>query len=282
MPEQIASGTTQSATIETRLSYLGPITERPRYYAHDPSRDVFHRDRQRVHIEDARLRTRPPSLTQEGFELFPHRSAVANFRDPAQLTRIYSPEVEQLVMDVSGADRVVICGPVVVRLSERVLDPAGLNILPPARLVHIDISDSMVEAYTQRWRPKDERRPVQRFAHYNVWRTFSPPPQDIPLAVCDARTVFPADLVDADSIVDVPGKPESTIVVVLVHHNPRHRWSYFSDMNRDEVLVFKSHDSDPSQPHAVPHSAFRDPSCPRGVATRASVEMRVFAFWFTR
>jgi len=98
MPEQIASATTRSATIETRLSYLGPMTERPRYYAHDPSRDVFHRDRQRVHIEDARLRTRPPSLTQEGFELFPHRSAVANFRDPAQLTRIYSLEVEQLVI----------------------------------------------------------------------------------------------------------------------------------------------------------------------------------------
>src|SRR5882757_3645404 len=43
MPEQIASATTRSATIETRLSYLGPMTERPRYYAHDPSRDVFHR-----------------------------------------------------------------------------------------------------------------------------------------------------------------------------------------------------------------------------------------------
>ena len=122
--------------------------------------------------------------------------------------------------------------------------------------------------------------PVRRFAHYNVWRALSPPPQDIPLALCDARSVFSSELVDADSIIDLPGKPESSLVVVLVRYSPHHRWSYFPDMRRNEVLVFKSHDSDPSQPHHVPHSAFKDPSCPTEVAPRVSIEARAVAFWF--
>jgi hypothetical protein len=52
--------------------------------------------------------------------------------------------------------------------------------------------------------------------------------------------------------------------------------------NRDEVLVFKTNDSDPARPHHVPHTAFNDPSCPPGVTPRASLEMRVICYWFDR
>jgi hypothetical protein len=267
-------------TVQTRLNYIAPTTERPRYYANDSSRNAISQDRRTIQIEDARLRAQPPSLAQEGFALFPHKSAVAEFRDPVQLTRIYSPEIERLVTEVSGADQVVICGPVVLRLKEQPPDWSRRSILRPARFVHVDISDSTVAALTERWRPKDNGRSVRRCAYYNVWRALSPPPQDIPLAVCDARTVSRSDLVDADSILDTPGEPDSSAVVVVVRYSPLHRWSYFPGMNRDEVLVFKSHDSDPGQPHQVPHSAFKDPSCPPGVEHRTSVEMRAIAFWF--
>ena len=266
--------------IAARLTYLGPMNERPRYYAINSSRNVITRDRRTIHIEDARSRAQQPSLGREGFALFPHKSAVSDFRNPEELTRIYAPEVERLVTDVSGADQVVICGQVVHRFNEPPPDPVGLNILRPARFVHIDTSDSTATAFTERWRPKNNSQPVRRFAHYNVWRPLSPPPQDIPLALCDARSVFSSELVDADSIRDLPGKPESSIVVVLVRYSPHHRWAYFPDMNPDEVLVFKSHDSDPAQPHHIPHCAFKDPACPPEVAPRASVEARAVAFWF--
>jgi hypothetical protein len=97
--------------------------------------------------------------------------------------------------------------------------------------------------------------------------------------VCDARTVDPADLMPADAIFDAPGGPEWAFEGLVVHRNPRHRWVYFSAMTPDEVLVFKTNDSDPDEPHNVPHSAFDDPSCPPGVPPRASIEMRVIAFW---
>jgi hypothetical protein len=256
------------------------MNERPRYYAINSSRNVITRDRRTIHIEDARSRAQQPSLGREGFALFPHKSAVSDFRDPEELTRIYAAEVERLVREVSGADQVVICGQVVLRFNDRPPHRVELNILRPARFAHIDMNDSTAAVLTQRWRPKNAGPPVRRFAHYNVWRALSPPPQDIPLALCDARTVFSSELVDADSITDIPGRPESSIVVVLVRYSPHHRWSYFPDMSRDEVLVFKSHDSDLSQPHHVPHSAFRDPSCPPEVAPRASIEARAVTFWF--
>ena len=64
-----------------------------------------------------------------------------------------------------------------------------------------------------------------------------------------------------------------------MRHNPAHRWNYFSGMTRDEALVFKTNDSDPAEPHHIPHSAFDDPNCPADVAPRASIEMRAVAYW---
>ncbi len=81
-------------------------------------------------------------------------------------------------------------------------------------------------------------------------------------------------------MMDIPGRPESSYVGLVIRYNPRHRWSYFSHMNRDEVLVFKTHDSDAGQPSHVPHAAFNDPTCPSGPAPRASIEMRGIAYWF--
>ena len=285
LPEVIASmelydPTIASRALETLLTYVGPMTDRPRYYATDSSRNVITRDRRTVRIEDARSRPQPPSLAQEGFALFLHKTAVSNFCNPEELARIYEPEMERLVTEVSGADKVVICGPVVLRFSKSMPDSSGLHILRPGHFVHIDFSDSVVAELTERWRPRSDGRAVRRFAHYNIWRVLTPPPQDIPLALCDACSISSSDLVDADSITDTPGRPESSSVVVVVRHNPRHRWSYFPNLSRDEVVVFKSHDSDPRQPHHVAHSAFRDLSCPSGVAPRASIEARVVAFWF--
>jgi hypothetical protein len=250
--------------VQTRLTYLGPMTERPRYHAVNSAHNLIIRDPRIVRIENARLRAQPPSLDREGFALLPHKSATADWRNPQELARIYVPEMQRLVREVSGADQVVVCEPTVLRFSKRPhgSGSSGPNILRPGRFVHIDVSDSDAVAVTERWRPGNSCRSARRFAHYNTWRVFSPPPQDVPLALCDARSVSRSDLVDADSVCDLPSGPESSSIVVLVRYNPHHRWSHFPDMSRDEVLLFKSHDSDADKPHHVPHSAFENPSCP--------------------
>ena len=115
-------------------------------------------------------------------------------------------------------------------------------------------------------------------AMYNAWRAVSPPPQDIPLAVCDARSVRPEDEVTIRAV-SLERSGEITHDTTGYRHNASHRWYYYPDMTRDEVLVFKSHDTDPGRCGGVPHTAFADPSCPARVATRASVEVRALALF---
>ena len=102
----------------------------------------------------------------------------------------------------------------------------------------------------------------------------------MPLAVCDARTVAAGDLVPADARFDRDGTVRWSFEALLLRHNPAHRWAFFSNMLRDDVLVFKRHDTDLREPHHVPHSAFTDARVPTGTPPRASIEMRTIAYWF--
>jgi len=262
------------------VNYIGEMAQRPRYYANDHARDVLELDPRLISIEDARACGNAPSLGREGFQLFEHRSAVGNFRDSREVTAVHVAEIERLLLQVSGADRVVVNGAGVLRFGEKSPEAGALNNSLPARFVHVDISDVTAKAFAGRSEPRHERGSAVRYAHYNVWRVLTPPPQDVPLAVCDSRSVGPADLVAADAVFDVAGSPEWSFEGWVVRYNPAHRWSYFSGMSRDEALIFKTNDSDPLQPHCVPHSAFDDESCPPGVPPRASLEMRGIAYWF--
>ena len=262
------------------VNYIGEMSERPRFYANDRSRDFLNLDSRSIRVENVRDYGSRPSLDKEGFTLVAHRSAVANFRDPQEIMRTHYPEIERLLLELSGADRVVVTAPGVLRFSESSPESGQLNNSRPARFIHIDVSDATARAFSERSQPKEATRPVRRSVHFNVWRVLSPPPQDVPLAVCDARSLSAEDLVKADAIFDVTDRPEWSFEALLVRHNPAHRWCYFPNMTRDEALVFKTNDSESGEPHHVPHTAFNDPTCPPGVAPRNSIEMRAIAYWF--
>jgi hypothetical protein len=268
-------------SVEGLVNYSGEMAQRPRYYANDHSRDLLNLDPRKIAIEDARKRIKAPSLVHEGFALVAHTSGIGDFKETAVVARFHPKEIEQLLLQVTGADYVVIPGPGVLRFGEGSKAAGKYSNSLPARFIHVDISDATAEQFAHRSMPKNVGRALRRFAHYNVWRALSPPPQDIPLTLCDARSVVLADLICADAVFDEKDKPEWSFEGWVVRHSSQHRWSYFSDMTRDEAIVFKTNDSDPAQPHCVPHSAFDDPSCPKGVPTRASIEMRGIAYWFS-
>jgi hypothetical protein len=257
------------------ITYLRPMAVRSRYHANDISRDVLDRDPHTVAIADIRTATDTPRLDREGFALVSHVSAVADFADAGAL---YRDEIIALISDLSGADAVVVNSPGILRFSEQSAQSGMLNNSRPARFAHVDVSDATAAAFAERAKPQG--RTMRRFAHYNIWRCVSAPPQDVPLTLCDARSVGPQDLFEADAIFDEPGKPEWSFIGLVLAHNKAHRWHYTSQMTPDEVLVFKTNDSDPAQPHAVPHVAFNDPSCPPDTHPRRSIEMRATAYWF--
>ena len=266
-------------SVEGSVNYIGAMSVRPRYHANDTSRDVLVLDPRTIRIEDARTRPMPASLEREGFVLVAHKSTVTEFRDAAAVAATHPAEIEQLLLGLTAADRVIVNPTGVLRFGERSPESGRLNNSRPARFVHVDVSNSTAAAFAERSRPRDIGGRVRRSAHYNVWRVLTPPPQDVPLAVCDARSVAPEDLVAADAVFDHPSQPEWSFEGLVIRYNPRHRWSYFSNMTRNEALVFKTNDTDPGQPSQVPHSAFNDPSCPAQVPPRASIEMRAIAYW---
>lgn len=260
------------------------------FYTEDESRNTLEvLPGRRVAITNARRAGETFSLAESGFQLCRLESSVRDFRalksDPALAER-YCTEVEQFLRDLTGGALAVVRRD---SLQTRYGD-GGKHVdhpnSKPVRYAHSDNTDSSAAARALQSAvdqlkvngvPFDLSQ-FSRYRYYNVWRCFSPAPQDIPLAVCDMRTVEPADEVTATAITMTAAYGELVHDTTGYKYNPRHRWYYYRDMTPDEVLVFKQHDSERA-PRRVPHTAFDDPSCPPGLQSRSSVEVRGAVFF---
>jgi len=237
-----------------------------------------------VRITNARLLE--TDLDREGFVVVPHTSSVVDFdriqEDPAVDQR-YIDEMADLLAQVTGAAQTFMLGGGKKRYGEGATSKlAALSNAKPARYPHADNTDDsamglieMIGAFVD----AVDLSGYSRYALYNMWRAVSPPPQDFPLAVCDARTVEAEDEVTVTAITLEKGAGEISHNTTGYLYSPAHRWYYYRDMRPEEVLVFKAHDTDRRRSVRVPHSAFTDPTCPSGVPTRASVEMRGLALF---
>jgi hypothetical protein len=99
------------------------------------------------------------------------------------------------------------------------------------------------------------------------------PAEGVPNTLCIVDAL-PDREVMLGPIPDEQTKPAAAIF----RYSSNHRWWYFSGMHRDEVLLFKFHDSDRSRAWRVPHTAFRDPTYP-DARVRESIEFRTVAFF---
>src|SRR3546814_6813576 len=106
----------------------------------------------------------------------------------------------------------------------------------------------------------------------SVWRPIRGPVARSPLALADAASVRPQDLVATDQL--FPGRVGE--IYHLAYH-PAQRWYYAPAMARDEVLLIKGWDSlDDGRARFTPHSAFRLPQQRADAPARESIELRSF------
>lgn len=265
--------------VEAEINYLGPMTSMPYFYAKDHERDNLSLEPHRVAIADARQAQPPPCLEREGFTLVSHHSAVSDFEDSAQTSTLYPAEIEALIRELTGADHVVARG-TVLRFSQQQDRDAYVNSLP-AGFVHMDVSRESFADFAARsldGHPDRDALLAGRYVGFNIWRVLTPPPQDLPLAVCAADSVTEADRVTGEARVDGVGIEEFRFGSSLYRPNPRHRWFYYRDMTPDEALVFMQFDTAAPDMVGVPHVAFADPSAVDPIP-RASAEIRAFAYW---
>jgi hypothetical protein len=259
---------TGTGSVETALLYL---TDR-RENAKDNATGWPGRSAPRsVTIADARTRG-APSLDREGFQLVHHDSAVANFYDAEEVRRVYYPELARLLCEVTGAAKVVIFAHD-VRSSDKSKQNGG-RIREPVSAVHNDYTPKSAPQMVRENLPSDEAedRLGKRFAEINVWKPIRGPVLDRPLAVCEARSIAPGDLIPTDRYL----KHE----VYMMTFNPAHRWSYFPRMLTGETLLIKGFDSMlDGRARFTAHASFADPSTPPEAPPRESIEARALLFF---
>ena len=274
----IVQAASEPGQVETSLSYLIDSSEKPFTYMYEPPAGVpamsLRSSRFPASISNGRLVLDDLSLDRQGFVLVNHDSAVRDFYDADEVRKLYYPEVEQLVKKATGAMRVVAfdhnvrCLPMAQRKENGAREPV--------KFAH---NDYTLKSGPQRVRDllPDEADELlkHRFAVINVWRPISEPVQESPIAVCDARTIDQKDWVTSDL-----RYRDRTGEVYSITFNPNHRWFYFPQMRRNEVILLKCYDStDDGRARFTAHTAFDDPTSPPDAPARESIETRTLVFF---
>ena len=270
---------TIASPVEAPLNFLAADSEKPFVYAYDPPPGMPQRvgrfEPRIVPIRDGRPLLPQLSLDKEGFTLRRRATGVVDFYDAAEVTRVYYPEIERLVLEEMGATKVVIFDHTVRNTApER---QVARSVREPASTVHNDYTE---KSAPQRVRDlldpaEAEARLKRRYVEVNVWRPIAGPVESWPLAVADARSVAGEDLVPSER-----RYPDRVGEIYAVRYNPRQRWFYFPRMQRDEALFIKCFDSaTDGRARLSVHTAFEDPTTPPHAPPRESIEVRTFAFF---
>ena len=259
------------------------------------------------------------SLAQNGFELRddPVGDTSLDFLDHVQVATRYYPRCAELVREACGASHVVAFDHNVRSATGNASKQSlrgGQGIQMPIHLVHGDYTlTSAVQRLRDLTKPPEGNDTLSsilapgeallaadrvdralndgRFAIINVWRNIMAEPVAVhPLAVCDASTVEPEDLV----VFEIRYS-NRTGENYFAKYSDRHRWFFYPNMVRDEALLIKQWDSaggfartdgasaDHDNPEAPCtfsfHSAFEDPATPDDAPDRWSIEVRCVALY---
>jgi len=259
-------------TLTSTLHYLKRGTEKPAAYRIEPPPGVPRwngvDDPRDVTIEDARGREAVFTLDRNGFALVKAPTAFSDFYSPEEIKGVYYPEVERLVRDKLGASRVLV-------FDHNVRNATREGLAVPSRQVHNDHTVNSAPRRVRDHMGADADELLKhRFGIVNVWRPIRGPVQDSPLALCDARSFTDDDLIASDLVyAHVRGETSR------VAYNQAHRWYYFSDMQPDEVLFIRVHDSaNDGRARLSFHTSFENPLTP-GAPPRESIEVRTLVFF---
>jgi len=271
-------------SVQAKVEFLAERSARPVYYASSAGREAAYRIDQPMRVVDvvvADARQRADAEQRDafgmhpsGFELLHFPTQVTDFLDQTQLQAIYRLEVENFLQAVTGAYRAHVFDHTL-----RASDP-GLRELKqvrePTRMVHNDYTaDSGFVCLREKLGEEAETLARGRFQIVNVWRPLVDPVEDYPVALCDARSLSAADLVDTER-----RAANHVGAIQLALHDPAQRWYYYPAMRPPEVLLFKTFDSLDGGVHPCSiHSAIRLPNAPVDAKPRESIETRVLLFY---
>jgi hypothetical protein len=270
--------------LTAKVQYIAEGDQAPVYYASSAGRNAsFEVNRglvsYEVEVHDAREADTDfgvEKLGQPGigFKLVKHKSAVIDFLDADEISGTYEKEIENVLKSLTGASRVHSFDHTVRASDPEVREQK--QVREPATLVHNDYTaKSGYVCLNENLGDEAEGLSQGRFQIINLWRPLVNPVQNFPLVLCDARTVNDADIVPTER-----RAPNHVGEILLATHNPDHRWYFFPEMASNEVVVFKTFDSENQgrNPGSI-HTSIDIPGVSPDVPPRESIETRAFVFY---
>ncbi len=273
MPDHVLPS---GVTVLAALNFLHPAVTAPRRYtavpppgeAADNAESVQHL----VRVANGRGFEHHYTLDNSGFAVIHAPSAARDLYDEADILATYRPEAERIIQRATGATRVVAFDHT-IRNADRAAGDAALR--SPAKRIHNDYTpDSAAQRVRDILPAEAEWLLAHRFAVVNLWRPIAPVLES-PLALAEGHSVEDADLVPTRLI--YPDRIGETYSVLF---NPAHRWTYFPNLQPEEALLIKCHDSaTDGRVRLSIHGAFDDPTSPPDAPPRESIEVRALVFW---
>ncbi|NKB35391.1 MAG: methyltransferase [Pseudomonadales bacterium] len=263
-----------------KVRYLIPGEEKPVYFASQGGAEAqlsinAEFEDVEVAIHDARCLNPAASLDKEGFELHSHKSNLSDFYAIENQKSEYEAELAELVLPLVGGNSLYVFDHTLRSDSAEVR--AAHNIREAAAIVHNDYTHASAHKRVRDLLDKKEaeNKLNSRFIIVNVWRTIAGPAINSPLTCCDAQSVTEENVFASERRAkDRIGELE------LVSNNPGHRWYYYPEMNKGEVLLIKTFDSasDGRATRSV-HTAFENPLAAEDAEARESMESRMLVFF---
>ena len=222
-------------------------------------------DPHKMRIHDMRPISSDVSLDTQGFALVEQRSAVQDFWDDDEVRRVYYPEAERVIKQVTGASRVFIFDHLQRRRVTGLQDRAPGGPRQPATRVHVDHT---AKSGPQRVRDllPDEAEELLK-GRVQVINFVAPALQ--PAAGRAARGVrLPHRRMPTTSCPRTWSTRNGSARPIRCGTTRRTSWYYVPEMRRDEALLLKIADTRTDIPaRFMPHTSFTDPTTP---ARRAS------------
>ncbi len=269
----------RSATdVEASLNFIGRQDTKPVFHSAaltgGKMKRFFEIEAHTVAISDMREIADTLSIDREGFELRHHTTAVEDLYDDDAIKEVYFPEIEALLRRRFGASQVAIFD--VTRRSDDAVgaqNPDGRR--GPASRLHVDYTAKSGPRRAKDILGEDEVARLTasgaRIVQVNVWRPIRGPVERSPLALADASSVAPEDLIATDRIF-----PVRVGEIYNLAHAPSQRWYHAPKMTEEEVLLIKGWDSDDRRARFTPHSAFNPPEIRDDAPPRESIEVRTY------
>jgi hypothetical protein len=190
---------TPSHPVRATLNYSVDNGIPPDYYFYEPDPSVKLNppgtDSKEVDIHDAWPQRHTIRLDREGFELHEFGPSFVKFDDDDKVKQEFYEQVRAFVMTHTGARRVEIFDHTIRKRLPADLKQQTEVQRPAVLLVH---SDYTVRSGPQRVHDllpgEAETLLKSRVAFYNVWKPLYSRVEELPLAMCDASTHEPDDM----------------------------------------------------------------------------------------